>query len=133
VPEPKPDPVRVDPPDEKPLPPDPAPEGRSRFGVVGLGLVGVGAVGLGVGGYFLVASRNAASDAKTAQNYFDVERLNDKADTDGRRGMIATIAGGAVLVGGLVYIATRDTSPERTKISGWITPDGGGVVAAGRF
>ena len=132
VPEPSPAPVPVDPP-ARPLPPAPAPEGRSRFGVVGLGLVGVGAVGLGIGGYYLLSSRNAAADAKTAQNYFDVERFNDKADTDGRRGTIAAIAGGALLVGGLVYIATRDTSAERTKVTGWLAPDGGGVVAAGRF
>ena len=131
--QPEPAPARVDPPEDKPLPVERPPEGRSRFGVVGLGLVGVGAVGLGVGGYFLVASRNAASDAKNAQNYFDVEPLNSKADSEGRKGMIASIAGGVVLVGGLLYIATRDTSPERTKVSGWVTPDGGGVVAAGRF
>ena len=88
-------------------------------------------VALGVGGYFLVAAKGADSDAKAATNYFDVERFNDDADSKGTIGVIATIAGGALIVAGVVRYATRST--KRSVVTGWITPDGGGVAALGRF
>ncbi len=133
VPEPKPDPVPVKP-DPKPQPqPLPGPEGRSRWkDPVGGVLVGVGAVGLGVGGYFLMAGSKANSDAKAATSYVDAEDFTDQAKSKGRIGVIATVAGGALLVGGIVRYATRGKE-QRTKVSGWLAPSGGGVVALGRF
>jgi hypothetical protein len=75
----------------------------------------------------------AASDATNAANYFEAERLNDKADSHGRIGLVSTVAGGALVLGGIVWIVTREPTSERTTVTGWIAPGGGGIAAAGRF
>lgn len=112
--------------------PGPGPEGKSRWkDPVGGGLLGAGVVGLAVGGIFLVGARTADSDAKVATNYFDVEELNDKAESKGRIGVIASLAGGALIVAGIVRYATR--SAKKTVVTGWLAPDGGGIAAVGRF
>jgi hypothetical protein len=136
--QPKPDPT-PDNPIIKPTTPDPQPrpspgvEGRSRWkDPLGGTLLGVGVVGLGVGGYFLMSGSGANSDAKAATNYVDAEELTDKAKSHGRIGVIATAAGAALLVGGIVRYVTRGKE-QRTKVSGWFAPSGGGVVALGRF
>ena len=100
---------------------------------VGGALVGVGVVGLGVGGYFLVSARSLDSDKDTAPNYGEFQRLEDKADSRGRLGVIAVAGGGALLVAGIVWYATRGGGERPTQVSGWVTPGGGGLVAAGRF
>lgn len=41
--------------------------------------------------------------------------------------------GGALLVAGVVWYATRGDGERPTQVTGWITSDGGGVAAAGRF
>jgi tetratricopeptide (TPR) repeat protein len=136
-PEPAPEPAPAPTPAEfvAPVPEEPpAPKRASRWkNPVGLGLVGAGLVGLGAGGYFLMSGSAAASDATTAANYFETERLNDKADSHGRIGLISTLAGGALVLGGIVYIVTRSPTTERTTVTGWIAPGGGGVAAAGTF
>lgn len=129
VPEPKPDPLP--PPKPDPTPPS-NPEGKSRFkDPLGGVLLGTGVVALGVGTYFLVAAKGADSDAKSATNYFDVERFNDDADSKGKVGVIAAVAGGALIVAGVVRYATHRSKPR--TVTGWITPDGGGIAAFGRF
>lgn len=127
TPEPKPEPARPEP--GKPIA---NPEGKSRWkDPIGGVLLGTGVVALGVGGYFLVAAKGADSDAKAATNYFDVQRFNDDADSKGTIGVIATVAGAALIVGGVVRYATRST--RQSVVTGWITPDGGGFAAVGRF
>lgn len=128
-PEPKPAPA---PAPEPPLPEKPRADRPSRFGPVGLGLVGIGAIGLGVGGYFLNSGNKASKDAATATNYFETERLNAKADSHGRNGVIGAVGGGVLLVAGVVWIVTRSTE-ERPVVTGWIAPSGGGLAASGRF
>lgn len=122
-------------PEPKPAPtPEPVnPEGKSRFkDPLGGVLLGTGVVALGVGTYFLVAAKGADSDAKSATNYFDVERFNDDADSKGKVGVIAAVAGGALIAAGIIRYATR--GPTSRAVTGWITPDGGGGIAAfGRF
>ena len=114
-------------------PPKPAPEGRTWWkDPIGGGLVVAGVVGLGVGGYFLRSASQADGDAKQSTNYFETERLNDKAESHGRNGVIAGITGGVLLVGGIVWYATRGKQ-ERTALTGWIAPSGGGLAALGRF
>jgi hypothetical protein len=108
------------------------PEGKSRFkDPIGGVLLGTGVVALGVGTYFLVAAKGADSDAKSATNYFDVERFNDDADSKGKLGVVATLAGGALIVAGVVRYATHRSKPR--AVTGWITPEGGGIAAFGRF
>jgi hypothetical protein len=89
-------------------------------------------IGLAFGGYFLSSASSAASDSKTATNYFTVIALKDKADSRGQLGVIATVAGGALVIGGIVRYMTRGTE-RHTTVSGWLTPSGGGVGALGRF
>ena len=130
LPEPKPDPT----PEPRPIPdnPEPNPEGKSRWkDPVGGVLLGTGVVGLAVGGVFLISAKGADADAKKATNYFEVEKLNEKADSKGKLGVIASVAGGALIVAGIVRYATRST--KRTVVSGWLAPDGGGIAAVGRF
>jgi tetratricopeptide (TPR) repeat protein len=137
VPEPEPEPKSkavVAPVPEEPPPVTPTKSKRSRWtNPVGLGLAGAGVIGLGVGGYFLVSGSGAASDAATAENYFELERLNAKAESHGRYGVIGTVGGGALILGAIVWMITREPGDERTAVSGWVTNDGGGIAAAGRF
>jgi tetratricopeptide (TPR) repeat protein len=128
TPDPKPDPAPA------PAPVTPSqPEGKSRWkDPLGGALVGAGAIGLGVGIYFLTSGSSANSDAKAADNHADAASLTDKAKSHGRIGVIATVAGGALLAGGIVRYVTRGNE-RRTTISGWFAPSGGGVVALGRF
>lgn len=100
---------------------------------VGGALVGVGVVGLGVGGYLLISARSLDADKANASSYGEFERLEDKASSRGTLGVIAAAGGGALLVTGIVWYATRGSAERPTQVTGWITADGGGVAAAGRF
>jgi hypothetical protein len=119
------------PPPEKPKPAAP---GRSPWwkDPIGDGLVGLGIVGLGVGGYFLMSASQAEKDS--LQNIDGFEALDEKAQSRGKIGMISTIAGGVLLVGGIVRYATRGGGGKESRaVTGWVTPDGGGIAAFGRF
>lgn len=135
APEPAPTPTPTPSPAPQPMPDRPidkGPEGKSRFkDPLGGVLLGTGVVGLAVGGYFLMSAKSADSDAKAATNYFDAERLSSDAESKGRTGVIAAIAGGALIAASIVRYTT--IKPARTTVSGWLTPDGGGLAAFGRF
>ena len=95
-------------------------------------LTGAGIVSLGVGAYFLVSARSA--EQRSLENYTNFEDEQAKAASRGKIGVITTIAGGALLVGGIVRYVTRSKGTERTQVTGWVTPDGrGGLAAFGRF
>jgi len=100
---------------------------------VGGALVGVGVVGLGVGGYLLVSARSLDADKDNAASYGEFERLENKANSRGTLGVIAAAGGGVLLVTGIVWYATRGSAERPTQVTGWVTADGGGVAAAGRF
>ncbi len=109
------------------------PHARARWkDPVGVSLVGLGAIGLGIGGYFLISSSTAATDSKLAKNYFDVIALRDRAESRGKIGLAATATGGALLIGGIVWYATHGKQ-EKHGVTGWLSPSGGGLAAAGRF
>ena len=40
--------------------------------------------------------------------------------------------GGALIVGGIIYIATRGSTEEHA-VTGWLAPGGGGLAVAGGF
>jgi tetratricopeptide (TPR) repeat protein len=128
----------VIPPEPPPQPGDPQPTVRVWYkDPVALGLVGGGIVATGVGTAFLISARALSNDAKAGtkagKTYDEVQDLNDKATSRGTIGLITTAAGGALLVGGLVWIATHRGSTEQ-RVAGWLSPDGGGGLAvAGVF
>ncbi len=131
VPEPAPTPAPQPPPPDEPLP---AFTPRAWWkDPVGGALVGVGIVGLGVGGYLLVSASSLDGDKDKATSYGEFERLEDKAKSRGTLGVIATASGGALLVGGIIWYATRGRDERPTQVTGWITADGGGVATTGRF
>ncbi|HEY4180378.1 MAG TPA: hypothetical protein VGM90_26225 [Kofleriaceae bacterium] len=133
-------PVDVKPVVIEPEPVAPAPvapvqtdESPSRWtSPLGLGLIGVGVVGIGVGTVFLVQAKKAESDQDSAATYGEWLDQRDKAKSRGTIGLVSSGVGAACIVGGLVYILTRNTE-ERSQASVWVTPDGGGVFATGRF
>ncbi len=142
-PEPPPEPPVTNPtptpaPVTQPTPPsDPprGPEGKSRWkDPIGIALVGGGAIGLGVGIAMLVQSHGASNDSKAANNYADALSLRDKAESRGKIGVAATIAGTALLAGGVVrFVTHKPRSPEGPVITGWLGSGSAGIAAAGRF
>jgi tetratricopeptide (TPR) repeat protein len=113
--------------------PPPGPEGSAWWkDPVGGGLVVGGVVGLGVGSYFLVSARNAERDA-TDSNFL---KQDDLAQRYSKIGVVSLIAGGALIAGGVVRYVTRrggSSGEERTAVTGWLAPGGGGIAAIGRF
>lgn len=100
---------------------------------VGGALVGVGVVGLGVGGVFLVQARAADEDKASAATYGEFQRLEDRASSRGKLGVIGLIGGGVLIGAGIVWYATHGHGKQRAQVTGWLAPDGGGVVALGAF
>jgi hypothetical protein len=98
---------------------------------VGDGLVLVGIGGLVVGGIKLASAASADSDKANATSYVDFKHFSDKATTDGKVGVIAASAGGALVVLGVIWYATH-REHEQT-VTGWLGPTGGGVGIAGGF
>ena len=139
--QPKPEPVVTPPPPPPPTvtptplpPPPPGEEGRAWWkDPVGGALVGVGLVGVGLGTVFLVQGRAADKDKATAANYGEFQRLEDRAQSRGKLGTGALIGGGVLVTAGIVWYATHGGSKRGTQVSGWATPDGGGLVALGSF
>lgn len=130
APPPRPVPIRRDPP-----PPKPSAGTPWWQDPLGDTLAGAGLIGLGVGGYYLLSAREAARDADETTDYNQFGPLDDRAKSHGRIGVIVSIAGGALLVGGIIRYATRDSgaTPEQKVLTGWLVPGGGGLAAAGRF
>ena len=112
---------------------EPQPEGKTPWwkDPIGDALTIGGVIGLGVGGYFLYSAKQAEN--KSLESHANFEAEQDKAESRGKLGVIVTITGGALLVGGIVRYVTRSTGEERTSVSGWMSPDGGGIAAFGRF
>ncbi|MEO7092591.1 MAG: hypothetical protein ABI175_05020 [Polyangiales bacterium] len=138
---PKPEPVVTPPPvveprpEPTPIPPPPPPdEGHAWWAnPVGGALVGVGLVGVGVGTVFLVQGRAANKDKSTALDYGEFQRLEDRAESRGKLGTGVLIGGGVLVTAGIVWYATHGSSKRGPQVSAWGTPDGGGVLAFGRF
>jgi len=101
---------------------------------IGDALVGVGAVGLIGGGVLLLSAKSAADKrSRTDIKEMEFEQANDDVESYGKLGLTATIVGGVLVVGGIVRYVTRGGGKERTAVTGWFSPEGGGIAAIGRF
>jgi tetratricopeptide (TPR) repeat protein len=103
---------------------------------VALALLGGGVVASGIGAGLLVSARSLDSDSKTAfqgNHYDDAQRLADQAKSRGNIGLITVSAGGALVIGGVVWIALHRGSSEQRTVTGWLAPGGGGLAVAGGF
>ncbi len=118
---------------EEPPPAPPPAEGRSWWkDPVGDGLVLVGIAGLVVGGIELSAAASADSSKSNATSYADFKKFNDQATSDGKTGVIAAGAGGALVVLGVIWYATHREHQEHV-VTGWVAPTGGGLAITGGF
>ncbi len=132
-------PLDTPPKDDKPVEQPIAPPAERPSGggtpwwkdTIGDALTVGGVVGLGVGAYFLYSASQAEQRSK--DSFADFESEQDKAESRGRIGVIATVAGGAMLVGGIVRYVTRPSGKSEPTVSAWVTPDAGGITAFGRF
>ena len=124
-------PQREEPPPEEP----PKPAGKTPWwkDPIGDALTIGGVVALGVGGYFLWSGKQA--EDKSFENEAQFEKNQDKAESHGKIGVILTVTGGALVVGGIIRYVTRDSGGDskESAVTGWVTADGGGVAAFGRF
>ena len=108
-------------------------EGRSWWqDPVGDTLLCSGLVGVGLGTVFLVTARSADQDRAHATSYPDYVEAANKARTDGEIGVAAASAGGGLVVVSLIWYATHRDRPA-APVTGWVAPNGGGVVLSGRF
>ncbi|MBA3503098.1 MAG: hypothetical protein M4D80_29185 [Myxococcota bacterium] len=131
---PDPAPVREEPMREEPREEPPSSEGKTPWwkDPIGDALTIGGVVAVGVGGYFLYSGKKA--EDKSFENDAQFEENQDKAESHGRIGVILTLTGGALIVGGVVRYMTRDSGgKESTTVTGWVTGDSGGLAAFGRF
>ena len=132
-PEVKPEPAAPPPPIEHAEPHDTGSGHRSWYrDPVSVTLLGTGVVAAAVGVGLVFSARTLDDQSKHAANYFDAKSLADKASQRGTIGWIATGAGGALIVGGIIYVATR-SSGEEHQVTGWLAPGGGGLAIAGGF
>jgi tetratricopeptide (TPR) repeat protein len=111
-----------------------APAGRSWYkDPIALGLLGGGLIATGAGAGLLVSAMSLDSDSKRATSYEDAEDLSARARSRGNLALITGGVGGALLVGGLVWIVLRDDGSERSSVTGWLAPGGGGIAVGGAF
>ncbi len=100
---------------------------------IGLSLVGVGAIGLVVGTTFLVKGSSAQSDADSATTYDDYLAASERAESNGRVGVVGLVVGGAFVTAGVVWYMTRTPATADRTVTGWVAPGSGGLAVSGRF
>jgi hypothetical protein len=117
--------------DRQPAPPPP--EGRPWWkDPVGDGLVVAGVAGLVVGGIELSAAAGADSSKTNATSYAEFKKFSDQATSDGKVGVIAASAGGALVALGVIWYVTHADHHEHV-VTGWLAPTGGGLAVTGGF
>jgi tetratricopeptide (TPR) repeat protein len=101
---------------------------------LGGALVAGGVVGLGVGSYYLVEAKKEEDASR--QRDSDFKDHDERAQRYSKIGVASLVVGGALVAGGVVRYMTRrggERGKERTAVTGWLSPDGGGITAIGRF
>jgi len=103
---------------------------------VGMALLGSGLIATGIGTGLLLSARSLESDSKAAfqnNHYDDAESLAGKANSRGDLGAITLGVGGALVVGGVVWLAMHRGGSEQRAVSAWVNRDGGGLAVVGGF
>ena len=93
---------------------------------LGWTLAGTGLVAASVGGFLLVDSSSLRRDAEAADDQTERRRLEDRADSRLKIGVVALAVGGAFLVAGVVKLAI---TPSEEKATIAVAPTRDGVVA----
>lgn len=106
--------------------------------IVGYGVGVAGLVGLGVGGAYGLKSLLDRNESRShcAGDVCDTQGvgLRDDALRNGNIATVTTIAGGVLVVGGIVLLATAPSKSERTasvRAAPSVGRDGGGIVVVG--
>jgi len=114
-----------------------SPAGRRWYkDPVALSLLGVGVVAGGVGAGFLVSAQTASNNSKNAGDYQTTQSQKHTAEQRGRIGLATTIAGGALVAGGVVWIVLHrggEGHEDGRGVTGWLAPGGGGLAFGGPF
>lgn len=124
--------------------PPPVVEGGSTQRTLGWIITGVGAVGLGVGAGFGLSSLGKRDEARShcVSDACDATGvgLRDDAMRNGNIATISTIAGGAILAGGIILVLTApkgsEVTPERAgkvRAVPSFAHNGGGFMLQGAF
>ncbi|MBT8493926.1 MAG: hypothetical protein KJO07_12810 [Deltaproteobacteria bacterium] len=115
----------------------PPPEGEPRSWYqdpLGDILFGVGLASVATGASFFYLGNKAAKDANEANSLDRYRELDDRASSRRLVGWIATGAGGALMIGGIVrWLTLDDGADQSSSVSFLPTADGAAVVFGGRF
>lgn len=98
-----------------------------------LTLLGSGLVATGVGTGLLISARSLDQDFHKATTELEASQLADKAHSRGNAGLITAGIGGALVVGGVVWLLTHRHADEPRAVSAWLAPSGGGVALTRSF
>jgi tetratricopeptide (TPR) repeat protein len=100
---------------------------------IALGLLGTGLVAGGVAVGFELSARSLDKDFDTAPDHTVADELRDKAESRRNLARISGGVGGALVVGGVVWMMLHRNTTEKPTVTGWVMPDGGGIAVAGGF
>jgi tetratricopeptide (TPR) repeat protein len=103
---------------------------------IALGLVGTGVIATGAGAGLLISARSldqGIGDKSKTPTYEDAQKHVDQAKSRGNLGLITAGVGGALVIGGVVWIVTHRGGTEQHMVTGWLAPGGGGLAVAGGF
>ena len=134
-------PPGADPTAASPAPPpvtDTPPSGRAWYkDPIALGLVGTGVAATGVGAGLLLSARSLDSSLggriAAAKDYAEAKHFSDQVKSRGNIGLITAGVGGALVIGGVVWIVTHRGGTEQHTLTGWLAPGGGGLAITGPF
>jgi tetratricopeptide (TPR) repeat protein len=125
---------------ENPLPEAPPPPVASAPGAyawyrdpITLGLLGGGIAAGGAGIGLFLSSRSLDDSFDTATDIHEARNLRDKSDRRRNLARISGGVGGALVVGGVVWMMLHRDSGEKRTVTGWATADGGGIAVTGGF
>jgi hypothetical protein len=100
---------------------------------IGDSLVVVGLATVGVGAGLLVSGASANNDKTTATTYGQFRSLASRANSDGTGGLVACIAGGALVAAGVVWYVTHSDHDTSPAVTAWFAPSSGGLAVTGGF
>ena len=98
---------------------------------VALGLIGTGVLATGVGAGLVVSASSLAN--ATPKNWDEAVDNSKTATSRGYIGQASMAVGGALVIGGVVWIVAHRGGTERAAVTGWVAPGGGGLAVGGPF